>query len=378
MVAAKKDLKKVLIVDDEEDMIWSLQKNLNNEALQVDISIAPSGEEALKVLSRKSIDLVVTDIKMPGMSGIELLYEIKKLYPHTGVIVMTAFPSPEHKTEAMEHGSLFYLEKPFDINELREVISKALEQGDLFQGTVSGIELSDIIQINCLSRATSALKVKTLGKEGIIYFNNGGIVHAECEDLEPEEAFYKILTFKGGTLESMALTGPPKRTIDKDTDYLLFESARRLDEENERLQNGSQVAQLATGESSDQIYTEEETMNGVKKLLSEFTNLPGVNTACLVGRDGFLLDSIAIAGTDTEMIGAIASGGFGASESMGNQLEKGQLTMTMIEYKNGPVMLSPIGREAFLVVVADQEANLGMIRLKIKKHAKEIEESAAL
>jgi predicted regulator of Ras-like GTPase activity (Roadblock/LC7/MglB family) len=119
-------------------------------------------------------------------------------------------------------------------------------------------------------------------------------------------------------------------------------------------------------------------MSSLKDVLSEFTNIPGVNTACLVGRDGFLLDSIAISGIDTEMIGAIASSGFGASESMGKQLGKGVMSMSMIEYGNGPVMLSPVGDDAFLVIVADKDANLGMIRLKIKKHASHIAETAAI
>ncbi len=385
----KDSLKKVLIVDDEEDMIWSLQKNLNNDNLQVDISIASSGEEAMAFLEQKNVDLVVTDIKMPGMSGIELLLEVKKRFSQTGVIVMTAFPSPERKTEAMENGSLNYLEKPFDINELREIISSALNKGDLFQGTVAGIELTDIIQINCLSRATSALRVKAAGGSGIIYFHEGGILHAECNDLDPEEAFYEILSFRGGMLESLAVTDPPKGTIEKDIDVLLLEGSRRLDEKKEQEQEKQESLDIelespaidVDGDfpvSQDETTMEDVIMEGVKKLLSEFTNLPGVNTACLVGRDGFLLDSIAISGTDTEMIGAIASSGFGASESMGTQLEKGKLSMTMIEYKNGPVMLSPIGDEAFLVVVADKEANLGMIRLKIKKHARDIESTASI
>jgi len=113
-------------------------------------------------------------------------------------------------------------------------------------------------------------------------------------------------------------------------------------------------------------------------LLTEFTNIAGVSTVCLVGRDGFVLDSVARSGVETEMIGAIASSGFGTSESMGNQLEKGSLSMTMVEYEEGPVMLSPVGQEAFLVVVADKDSNLGMIRLKLKKHSPEIELAAAI
>lgn len=119
-------------------------------------------------------------------------------------------------------------------------------------------------------------------------------------------------------------------------------------------------------------------MTDIQKILAEFTNIEGVHTACLVGRDGFLLDSIARSGIDAEMIGAIASSGFGSAESMGNQLGQGDLNMTMLEYTEGPVMFAPVGSEAFLVIVADKDTNLGWIRLTIKKNSKVIEKAANL
>ena len=92
-LSKKQKKKRVLIVDDEEDMIWSLQKNLPNEGLKLIIFTASSGEEALAILEKTKIDLVVTDIRMPGISGIDLLLAIRNSYPDIGVIVMTAFPS---------------------------------------------------------------------------------------------------------------------------------------------------------------------------------------------------------------------------------------------------------------------------------------------
>ncbi|MBU0728176.1 MAG: response regulator [Proteobacteria bacterium] len=408
----KKHLKRVLIVDDEEDMIWSLQKNLNNETLEVEILTASSGEEALEILQTVPINLIVTDIRMSGISGIELLIEVRNKYPDTGVVVMTAYPTPESKTEAIIKGSLYFLEKPFDINDMRKIVRHALKEDSLFRGTVAGVELTDIIQINRLSRTTTALRVKARNKEGIIFFQEGNVVHAICGDITGEDAFYEILSFKGGVLESVKVSQSPAVTIRSPVEALLIEGTRRIDEEaaaeyvdqiqqidqmdeipevsikisDAQHESGEDVGSLANSEVEGNQQAEhlplnereEKEMEGVKNILTEFTNIPGVNTACLVGRDGFLLDSIAIAGVDTEMIGAIASSGFGASEAMGNQLEKGALSMTMVEYENGPVMFSPIGKEAFLVIVADKSSNLGMIRLKIKKHAKDIELTAAI
>jgi len=124
--------------------------------------------------------------------------------------------------------------------------------------------------------------------------------------------------------------------------------------------------------------TKEGEMGTTREILNELAKLQSIDAVCLVARDGFLLDSIARTGIDTEMIGAIASSGFGASESMGRQLDKGSMTISMIEFDRGPVMLSPIGDSAFLVIVADKEANLGMIRLKLKKHSSELELAAAI
>jgi hypothetical protein len=239
--------------------------------------------------------------------------------------------------------------------------------------------LTDVIQIKALSGINSALRVKDGDRQGIIYFENGEVVHAICDDLEGEEAFYQIMEFTGGLLDSINVTTVPEHTITAPVGVLLIEGMRRSDEKNAT----ENVAESSDNEDSvvnieEDNANKEDDMADLKDVLTEFTNIPGVNTACLVGRDGFLLDSIAISGIDTEMIGAIASSGFGASEAMGAQLGKGTLSMSMIEYDDGPVMLSPIGADAFLVVVAEKDANLGMIRLKIKKHTAEIVESASI
>ena len=393
------ETKRVLIVDDEEDMIWSLQKYLCNDTLQVEIVTASSGEEALQKMVDNRIDLVITDIKMPGMSGLDLLLEIKKKHSYTAVIVMTAFPSFEYKREAILSGSVHFVEKPFDINDLRSIVRKTMFEKSDFTGTMNGIGLIDIIQIKGLSNTTSALRVKNDDRQGIIYFEEGRVVHAICEDLEGEEAFYRILGFEGGEFESFNIGEKPEQTISLPNEVLLIEGTRKIDEARglseeglveepeydldnmtfgEKVKDGKKSGIAIDGAIIANKENVEEDMDDVKGVLNEFTNIPGVNTACLVGRDGFLLESTALSGIDTEMIGAIASSGFGASESMGNQLGKGTLNMSMIEYMNGPVMLSPVGEEAFLVIVAEKEANLGMIRLKIKKHAREIQESAQI
>jgi predicted regulator of Ras-like GTPase activity (Roadblock/LC7/MglB family)/CheY-like chemotaxis protein len=402
-------MKRVLVVDDEEDMLWMLQRNLSKSMEGVEILAAKSGEEALAILSDNRTDLVLTDINMPGMSGLELLIEINNRYPETGVIIMTAYPSNSYETEAMMSGSLRFIEKPFDIKELRSIIEEVLQGNEGFQGTVDGVDLMDIVQFNGLSRATAALKVTTGEQEGMIFFKDGSVVHAMCDELSGEEAFFTILQFNGGTLQNIKGVQPPMVSIDKSLEALLFEAAVQNDEttapgstgsttdvkppppeaesageDTESHANDEATFSEATTENETnfeeqpEISAEDFEMTEIQEILAEFTNIEGVHTACLVGRDGFLLDSLARAGIDAEMIGAIASSGFGSAESMGNQLGQGDLQMTMFEFENGPVLFAPVGNEAFLVIVADQETNLGWIRISIRKNSRKIQDAASL
>ncbi len=409
-------MKRVLVVDDEEDMLWMLQRNLNKGMVDVEILAAKSGEEALAVLSDRNVNLVITDINMPGMNGLDLLIEINNRYPQTGVIIMTAYPSNAYKNEAMLSGSLRFIEKPFDINDMRQTVEQVLKENEGFQGTIDGIELMDIVQFNGLSRATAALKVTTTDHEGMIFFKNGEVVHAMCDNETGERAFFTILGFHGGTLQNIRGVEPPSVTINKGLEALLFEVALKSDEDKEKKKEESAASALEdldsdilasvtgtaaqglpdnldsqqaqkpqaadggrTGNPTDEpTSTEVLEMTNIQNVLAEFTSIEGVHTACLVGRDGFLLDSLARAGIDAEMLGAIASSGFGSAESMGNQLGQDELNMAMFEYKNGPVMFAPVGEEAFLVIVADRETNLGWIRIAIKKNSKKIQEIAAM
>lgn len=404
-------MKRVLVVDDEEDMLWMLQRNLNKGMQDVEILAAKSGEAALAILSDKSVNLVITDINMPGMSGLDLLVEIINRYPKTGVIIMTAYPSNAYENQAKMSGSLRFIEKPFDIKEVRAIVADVLKENEGFQGTVDGVDLTDIVQLNGLSRATAALKVTTGDQEGTIYFKDGTVVHAECGREEGENAFFTILGFNGGSLQNIKAVQPPIVSIDKSIEALLFETAVRDDENATNHVDDTAVTPAGSDDSiaslsadyhlpsaepeqSDRIKTvrpsenhidkqpttstEDFEMPGIQEILAEFTNIEGVHTACLVGRDGFLLDSLARAGIDAEMIGAIASSGFGSAESMGTQLGQGDLLMTMFEFENGPVMFAPVGDDALLVIVADQETNLGWIRISIRKNSKKIKEVAAL
>jgi DNA-binding NtrC family response regulator len=120
---------KVLFVDDETDFLETLMKRMKKRG--VDVVRAASGEEALELLDESKPDVVVLDVKMPGMGGIEALREIKKHSPLVEVIMLTGHASVEVAIQGMELGAFDYLMKPMDIDELLYKVQDAFKQKSL-------------------------------------------------------------------------------------------------------------------------------------------------------------------------------------------------------------------------------------------------------
>jgi len=225
-----KDLKKILIVDDEETLTWSMAKSLSKDREKYEVFIANNGREALNLLEKNKIDLVISDIRMPDINGLDLLVKIRKEYPQTKVIIMTAYGSSDVQKEANRRVSLYYVEKPFEISDIRKIIIDLIGKKKGFRGKIFGLQLTDIIQMNCLSRLTTTLIITRDGERGIIYLNEGEIVHAECGEHKGTEAFYKILSWQEGEFISNIGTTPPIQTIYQNWEHLLVEAMRRNDD----------------------------------------------------------------------------------------------------------------------------------------------------
>ncbi len=128
----KKEGIRVLVVDDEESLRGIVTQVLSEDGH--DVTEASSAEEALKIIENECYSLVISDIKMPGMSGIELLQEIKKINTDTQFIIMTSYASLDTVITAMRHGAYDYLIKPFeDIDLVTAVANRAIEKIQLIK-----------------------------------------------------------------------------------------------------------------------------------------------------------------------------------------------------------------------------------------------------
>jgi two-component system response regulator PilR (NtrC family) len=128
----------VLIVDDERSMRDFLKILLEKEGHEV--TTAESGEKALKISAKQTVDVVVSDIRMPGMTGIELLETLKADSPELPIILITAFASPDDAVLAMKNGAFDYISKPFNVDEIKSVIESATNKNPV---TNNSQELTD-------------------------------------------------------------------------------------------------------------------------------------------------------------------------------------------------------------------------------------------
>jgi DNA-binding NtrC family response regulator len=117
---------KILVVDDEEGARDLFNTILTDEGY--DVSLADGGEEALSLFKIHPFNLVITDIKMPVMDGLQLLQEIRKMGSKTDVIMVTAYGEVESYLKAMSLGAAEYINKPIRIKELKQIVHKVLTE----------------------------------------------------------------------------------------------------------------------------------------------------------------------------------------------------------------------------------------------------------
>ena len=118
----------ILVVDDERSMRDFLRILLVKEGYQVET--APGGAQALEILKDHTFNLVISDIRMDGMTGLELLNAIKEQHPSLPVVMITAFASPNDAVFAMKNGAFDYISKPFNVDEIKSVITSATSKSD--------------------------------------------------------------------------------------------------------------------------------------------------------------------------------------------------------------------------------------------------------
>ncbi len=120
----RKEHTKILAVDDEQNFLHLLSHTLQKEGYEVRTAL--DGPEALRKLEQEEFDLALIDVRMTPMDGLAVLGDIKKRYPHTKVIMITAYPTGEARRLSLQQGAVQYLTKPIEIQDLKLTIRQTL------------------------------------------------------------------------------------------------------------------------------------------------------------------------------------------------------------------------------------------------------------
>ena len=226
----------VLFVDDDPDFL-QLVAELFGALSQGTWRIhrAASADAALDFLKAQSVDLVVVDINMAVLDGVQFLRILHRRHPDLKKVTLTGFATEAKRTECLANGAELFIEKPRVADGFKsifvmldELLNWAPKTG--FQGMLRQVGLSDVIQMECLGRNSSVLDISNRQMRGRIYIEDGSIIHAVVGELSGEKAFQKILCMAGGAFQLAPFEKPSQRTIEGPWEFLLMEAARVRDE----------------------------------------------------------------------------------------------------------------------------------------------------
>src|SRR5260221_3490144 len=192
------------------------------------IITANGPSQAFDVLKNQPVELVVVDVQMPVMDGVQMLFLLNRSYPQVLKVAMTALASEQCRTACLRNGADLFLEKPGSSREdwqamytaLNELLKSRAEKG--FQGATGQAGLPELIQMECLSQNSSMLEGSNHQAHGQIFIHEGQIIHAQAGNLSGEEAFSHLLSLTNAQFNSKPLVEPPTRTISGQWEFLLM------------------------------------------------------------------------------------------------------------------------------------------------------------
>lgn len=231
-----KNQTRVLFVDDDPTFLDLFQR-LISELAGPDwvVFTAQDSAQALNLLHNQAIDLLVTDIHMPVVDGLQFLKILQRQYPNLLKVVLTADSSGAYRASCLSHGAELFLEKPRHprgwqtiFAHLQQLVRMRPETG--FQGVLRKVGLQDIIQLECLARNSSLLEVNTGASKGEIHIHEGQVTHARFGEQQGEDALFQLLALPGGEFRLKPYAEPPAQSIAGSWEFLLMEGARKRDE----------------------------------------------------------------------------------------------------------------------------------------------------
>ena len=224
-------MKNVLFVDDEETLLRIMVGRFEDYKDRFEVLTAGNGKEAIEILESKAIDLVVTDLKMPVIDGVELLAHMSANYPSIPAITVSAFCTPKIQKMLEKMGTLRVMDKPVNLDLLAQAVIEGLDQSHQ-GGSLNCVSLISFLQIIEMEEKTCMMEVHGEGPlRGYLYMVQGELFDATCGVLQKEEAAYAMIAWDNVQLYIKDLPKEkPKKQIEKGLMSVVMEGLKRKDE----------------------------------------------------------------------------------------------------------------------------------------------------
>ena len=203
---------KVLIVDDDAQLLTIITDTLKKYSNKFELITAKDGLEAIKVMRKQPVSLVVTDLKMPNVNGLVLLAYMSKNFPTIPCIIMTGYGTPFLK-KRMEEEALHYLEKPFKVTDLARSIISVLGQEEILGGTLNGVSVTGFLKLVEMEHITCLCEISSPeSKKGYLLFDGGVLCNAYYGNIRGEEAALILLKMDDVKIK---FRKPPKEKVSR-------------------------------------------------------------------------------------------------------------------------------------------------------------------
>ncbi len=226
---------KILILDDDTDWLTLSREMLAALPSRPEILTANNGKRALSLLESEPVRLLICDLKMPRIDGLQILSIVRRRYPELRTVVLSSLEDEEFRSRAYALGvDLFWIKLEMQRNPklfiecLESLLGRDDEPG--FRG-IQSKSLMDIIQMECLSRSSTVLRITRGPLVARLWIQSGELYDAEAEGVRGEAAFRRILSWKSGTFENLPAEPHRERTITKPVNALLLETVQDMDED---------------------------------------------------------------------------------------------------------------------------------------------------
>lgn len=343
----------ILIVDDELIFVRSVKNFLLQKNLNYAIKTAYNGREALNILDEEKIDLVILDINMPVVDGIQFLMELhnKKIWLPiiilTGVEIMTA----EQEVKIFkEYGIIEYLAKPVDFDELNEKVEEVLNHFEIVKKPSSGIGIPTILRVIESERRTGVLTIHLTDGPARIFFRSGEVIDAEAKGLSPREAFERSLRPENekNNISIEYINHKRGKNIDITFYDVLLEQFWLVKEQN--IQKKKEV--------SDDIFT------GLR-------SIKGFIGAAVYNWNGEIVSHIGSGQLNLQRMGRLGIELFNSAGDFSSKMNWGGAETIEIETPATIFMLICIKPDSLgLGVVMGNKVNVGRLKLEIQKMVK--------